>query len=384
MNERRLHFWVGLFCLTVMMMIGVMVFKFGKLGQHFRPRYAISIHFEETPGLFTRSPVMMNGITIGVVSDVKLDEKRGGVLVTAEIEEHFKLRKDTEVHLRKSLLGDASLEFTPGLSSEWLEPGALLAGHPASDPFEVVNQMQTEVTKTLRTFNETSSEWKQVAQNMNRLIETKEGNLDQVLEQTVLSLNEFTKTMQKASQTLIVAQDLLGDPENQANLKKTLAALPRLTEETGRTIATVKSTVETINQAAGKIDQNLANLNEVTKPLAQHSRGIIIRLDNSLANLQSVTKELDTFVKLTNTEDGSLKKLAVDPDLYDNLNRSALQLAVLLKNAEPLVKDLQIFSDKIARHPELIGVGGALKGSSGIKTEQEAEKVTRKPGLFAN
>ena len=84
------------------------------------------------------------------MADVQLDEQRGGVLVTAEIEEKFKLRKDTEVHLRKSLLGDASLEFTPGLSAEWLEPGALLAGNPASDPFEIVNQMQTEVTRTLR------------------------------------------------------------------------------------------------------------------------------------------------------------------------------------------------------------------------------------------
>ena len=132
-----------------------------------------------------------------------------------------------------------------------------------------------------------------------------------------------------------------------------------------------------------QIDQNLGNLNAVTQPLAQHSRGIIIRLDNSLANLQSVTKELDTFVKLTNTEEGSLRKLAVDPQLYDNLNRSALQLAVLLKNAEPLVNDLQVFSDKIARHPELMGVGGAIKGSSGIKNEAEADKITRKPGLFS-
>jgi phospholipid/cholesterol/gamma-HCH transport system substrate-binding protein len=31
------------------------------------------------------------------------------------------------------------------------------------------------------------------------------------------------------------------------------------------------------------------------------------------------------------------------------------------------VKDLRIFSDKVARHPELIGVSGALKGSSGLK-----------------
>jgi hypothetical protein len=54
---------------------------------------------------------------------------------------------------------------------------------------------------------------------------------------------------------LLVAQSLLGDPENQENLKKTLAALPRLTEETGRTIATVKATVETINRGS-RADQS--------------------------------------------------------------------------------------------------------------------------------
>jgi phospholipid/cholesterol/gamma-HCH transport system substrate-binding protein len=31
------------------------------------------------------------------------------------------------------------------------------------------------------------------------------------------------------------------------------------------------------------------------------------------------------------------------------------------------VRDLKIFSDKVARHPEIIGVGGALRGSSGLK-----------------
>lgn len=386
MNERKLHFWVGLFCLGVMATIGLMVFQFGKLGQLLRPRYAVSIHFEETPGLYNRSPVVMNGITIGSVSEVKLDQQRGGVLVIAEIEEKYKLRKDSEVHFRKSLLGDASLEFTPGLSTEWLEPGALLAGHPPTDPLEIVGEMQSEVTKTLRAFNETSEEWKMVASNMNKLIETNEGNLNEVLEQTVVSLNNFSKTMEQAGDTLVVAKDLLGDPENQANLKRTLAALPKLAEETSLTIANLKSTVQTINGAAVKIDQNMENLTEVTKPLAQHSRGIIIRLDQSLANLQSMTKELDTFVKLANTEDGSLQKLATDPELYDNLNRSAIQLSVLLKNADPLIKDLQVFSDRIARHPELMGVGGALKGSSGLKDEAEfeqpRERVTNRPGLF--
>jgi len=32
-----------------------------------------------------------------------------------------------------------------------------------------------------------------------------------------------------------------------------------------------------------------------------------------------------------------------------------------------------VFSDKVARHPELIGVSGALRGSSGLKYPEDAE-----------
>jgi phospholipid/cholesterol/gamma-HCH transport system substrate-binding protein len=38
-----------------------------------------------------------------------------------------------------------------------------------------------------------------------------------------------------------------------------------------------------------------------------------------------------------------------------------------MKNLDLVMKDLRVFSDKIARHPELIGAGGALRGSSGLK-----------------
>ena len=35
--------------------------------------------------------------------------------------------------------------------------------------------------------------------------------------------------------------------------------------------------------------------------------------------------------------------------------------------AEKITRDLEVFADKIARRPELIGVGGAVRPSSGLK-----------------
>jgi phospholipid/cholesterol/gamma-HCH transport system substrate-binding protein len=72
-----------------------------------------------------------------------------------------------------------------------------------------------------------------------------------------------------------------------------------------------------------------------------------------------------------NSEDGSINRFARDPELYENLNSSAESLNLLVRSLEPILKDVRVFSDKVARHPELLGVSGAMKGSSGIKEPDE-------------
>ncbi|MEZ5949624.1 MAG: hypothetical protein R3C12_10490 [Planctomycetaceae bacterium] len=61
------------------------------------------------------------------------------------------------------------------------------------------------------------------------------------------------------------------------------------------------------------------------------------------------------------------KDWAQDPQLYRNLQLSSASLAALLSNLEPIMQDMRVFSDKVARHPELLGVSGYMKGSSGLK-----------------
>jgi phospholipid/cholesterol/gamma-HCH transport system substrate-binding protein len=34
--------------------------------------------------------------------------------------------------------------------------------------------------------------------------------------------------------------------------------------------------------------------------------------------------------------------------------------------------DMRVLSDKLARHPELLGVRGAFQGSTGLKTSEDA------------
>lgn len=360
MTERQLQFRVGLFVIAALATAGVMVFQFGELRSFWEPRYTLAIHFDSAPGVYPSTPVRRNGIAIGSVKEITFDDRRGGVRVLVEIREEVRLRKDAEPRLVRSLLGDASIEFTPGSSPEFLRPGAELEGTAPRDPLQIVSRFERKTAATLESFRATSREWHKVGQTVNELLETNRGNLATVVERSATALDQLTRTMQHAESTFTQVDRLVGNPENQENLRKTLRALPELVSQTRETVATVQSAVK-------KADQSLENVNRLTGPLADKSTSIAVRLDNTMAHLESMSEEFSSLAQLANRKDGSVRRFLADPELYRNLNRSATSLSVLLRNLEPVVRDLRIFSDKVARHPELMGIRGALQGSSGLK-----------------
>jgi phospholipid/cholesterol/gamma-HCH transport system substrate-binding protein len=370
LKEQQLQFRVGMFVILTCIAAGVMIFQFGKLQSYWQPRYALAIHFETAPGVYPSTPVRRNGISIGKVSEIRFDDERGGVIVVVEIRNEVRLRQDAKPRLVRTFLGDSSIEFSPGKSQQFLSGGIMLKGELPSDPMQIVNRMEEKMTVTLDSFHATSHEWEQVGRTLNDFLLTNHGNLNVVIERAATALHQFTETMRNADATLAEARQVIGDPQNQQNLRDALAALPKLAEETHETIVAVRGAIT-------NAEKNLKNIEQLTDPLARHSASIVGRLDHSLGNLESLTAELNDFAQLMTNEDGTLRKLAVDPRLYQNLNRSASSLAVLLKNVEPIVRDLRIFSDKVARHPELIGVGGAFRGSSGLKDPPEAETQYR-------
>lgn len=364
MNERQLQFRVGLFVLTALMICTALIIEFGDVQKYLQASYQLAIHFDSTPGLQRGTPVRQNGITIGKVSDVLLDEQAGGVLAVVDIHADRKLRKDARPVLVSTLLGDASIEFSAGSSKEFLGANTRINGVAAADPMQMIQRIELQVSDTLTAFAATSQEWKTLASNVNRLVQTQEGDLDVVIERAAQSLAQFTETMQTANTTLTSANQILADPQLQQDLKATVAALPAMVQDTRETIAAARMSVQ-------KIGENLDNLSQATDPLAEHSRSIVVKLDGSLGQLESLLTELNAFARMVNSEDGSVRRFASDPQLYENLNASAESLNLLVRSLEPILKDVRVFSDKVARHPELLGVSGALRGSSGIKDVDE-------------
>ena len=374
MTDRQIQFRVGLFVISALITGAAMVFHFGKLESLWKKKYVISMRFESVSGVHRGTPVVRHGIKIGSVTEIVTNNNKPGVILLVAISETQHLRKDASPQIVSSIMGDSKIVIDPGVSTDFLKAGGNMIGKPASDPMEIVYHMEQQVSKTLEAFTTTSKEWEKLAGNMNRLVETKEGNLDAVIERTATSLEEFSQAMRKMNTMMSSVNELVGDPKQQEHLKRTMAAMPAMIESTHRTIASVEVAVK-------KAGQNLDNLAQVTDPLAKHSQSMIIKLDRSLTRLDSIMAEMNTFTRALNQGDGSLKKFMSDPELYRNMSRSASSLTVLLNNLEPIARDVRVFSDKIARHPEILGVSGAMKGSSGLKDPQEQPSRIKQSGF---
>jgi len=359
-DEKTMQFRVGIFVLAGLVVAAIMAFQFGEFRHLWEPRYTLAIHFDDAPGVAPSTPVRQNGIPIGSVSEIVIDNEHGGVLVLASIREKFRLRKDARPKLSVSLLGDANIEFSVGQSREFFGQGDRLKGMPPVDPMNIVNRMEEQMSVTMNAFQDTTRQWEEVGQNVNSLLGTNRENLGLAIERAAVGLEQFAVTMQNADRALSEANKVLADPQVQEDLRRTIAALPRMVSETQNTISAIKQSVQSA-------DQTLSHLSQATEPLAKKSASIINKLDRTLGSMESLAEELNDAAQMVTKKDGTFFKLTSDPELYRNLNQSTASLAVLLKNLDPIVRDIRIFSDKVARHPELMGVRGAINPSSGLK-----------------
>jgi phospholipid/cholesterol/gamma-HCH transport system substrate-binding protein len=363
MDERKLQFRVGLLVIVALAVGSWLVIRFGDVQRSWRKHYDISIRFDSAAGLYPSAPVLLNGVVVGAVKQVVLDGAQGGVIVSVEIRDDVRIRADALPMVARSLLGETAIEFTRGSAKEFLEAGAEIVGQGAPDPMVAVQRLEARASAALELLGETGAEWKLVARNLNSLMDTNRGHFDVVVERAAESLHQLTITLQTTQKMVAAANKIVSDPASQQALQETLIAMPELVQETRQTIAATRSAIDNINR-------NLINLAQVTEPISKRGDLMVAKLDSSLGNLDALLSEMNRFAKLVNSEDGTLQKFTADPSLYENLDKSSQSMAVLLKNLEPIIRDLREFSDKIARNPEILGVGGALRPSPGLKDQE--------------
>ena len=355
MNDRVMQFRVGVVVLATAIITGILIVLFGDLPSLVQATSPLKMSFTDARGVADGTPVRKNGILVGRVSDVQLDE-RGGVSVLAKIDSYVPIYRDEQPRIASTLLGDAEIQLVPGTvrpPRQRVGKDEVLVGAVSRDPFEVFATLEPKLGGAMQSLAEASESVKKLTDNLDRLLLGEDDKFSSMVQKTDAALDAFNLAMANI-------HDVMGDPQARANLKQTLNSLPDVIND-------LRTTVQGIGETVDTADRNLRNLEGLTKPLGERGEGMVAQIDVTIGRLDETLQQASMFTKALNESQGTLGKLVRDPQVYNDLAQAAGNVNRLTRELRPIVDDVRVFTDKIARHPEQLGVKGALDRRAGLK-----------------
>jgi ABC-type transporter Mla subunit MlaD len=363
-------------------------------------------------------------VRIGEVHSVRLDNVTGKVEVDIRVDEKNVLPKGDRPTLQQSLLGgEAAIAFLPPLNPKDadptpVQPGSTLEGvnpadagslvqqtadlvKPAQEALneirkvaEGLNKMGPILEETVKDFREvgkmarqvgpdlqkTSAEIRALAKSTRETIPEVQKTNDEIRTavrtwgkvgervDVLLKTNEdkIVKSIDRMEETLKRVNEVFSD-ENQRNIRDTLKNAKNASGQFDELIKDSRVTMKQMNDSLKRADDALTELQKVMKPLGDRGPTILKNVEESTDALNKTLKDTRELIQMAARSDGTVSKLILDPSLYNNLNDSATMVTKILPRLDRVLRDMEIFADKLARHPELIGLGGALRPSSGMK-----------------
>ncbi|MEM6643810.1 MAG: MlaD family protein [Bacteroidota bacterium] len=260
--------------------------------------------YPNVAGLTVSNPVLFNGLGIGRVSALKLQQDQGRIVVAVDIDASFFVGKvDTASLANNDFFGTKAIIISPGKDRSPLAPGDTLKADIGED---LLSQIEP------------------VADNLNTTI-TKINSLLDKLNSTDL---------QGAVDTLKYSMGVLTAKANNLQIEKTNQKI----------IAMIESFTERSEQLSGLIASSkslIDSLNQV--PLASTLKAVNVSLE-----------EVNELLRAVQSEEGTVGKLLNDDSVYNSLTKLLIDLDKLAIHFNNYPKD---FLKPLGRkHKKLKGI----------------------------
>lgn len=365
MDERVLSFRVGVVVVAAVTITVILVFLFGTVPQTLGPTYTVKVRFPRAPGVSVNTPVRKSGITIGRVTKVDLLEE-GGVLLTLRLDQDkpVRLNEYPRISTGSLVTGDAVVEFVRNEADPNTTPlkdgDYLTNGQVAGDPFEVLLGLEQRMASAFSSIEEAANRASVILENL-QWLGSDRARFQELLTKTESAITSFDQAMRSID-------TVLGDPQLREQLRQGLADLPRLFEQAKLTLEQTRTTLNGFDQVTRRAEANLANLEKLTGPLAERGERIIASIEGSADNLDTLLQQLVHLVEGINQRQGTLGKLVYDDEVYLKIKSAVENVEEVTRRLRPVINDIRVFTDKIARDPSQLGVRGALeRRPTGIK-----------------
>lgn len=411
MDDNGYRFGVGVLVLASAIIGVLLIAFFGAVPKFWMERYRFTVNFPSAPNVGVDTPVRKNGVHIGRVAKVELRRQRGGgVDLLLEIDRSYELLVGEVPRIKTGSLisGDSIIEFVEPDSKELLTRFDGFSGSPKDGVLDerelqasqqVIGQQDfiakgEVVPDPLEAFGDMAG----LANSLQRVAERLD-NILSVAQDTFggdnTPIRDVTSRMQTTLDNINVTVgtiNRIGTQIERANLPDLVAealnTLPGLIQKAEGTLTQLQSTLkgfeefsdslesiggefqgigETVRSALSNADQAIGNLAEITEPISQRSDQIAANLGNALANIEGLAADLKIFARRLNNSQGTLARLVDDPSMYgkfsdtlDNIRLVSGNVEVITRRLQPVIEDVRVTADKLARDPAQMGVRGIL------------------------
>jgi phospholipid/cholesterol/gamma-HCH transport system substrate-binding protein len=207
-----------------------------------------------------------------------------------------------------------------------------------------------------------------LAQGINQALGDEQGQqrIFEMMDRAVIALDEFSKTMRSIEE--VVADEGLRD-----GLQQALTDLPAAVRDVRNTMQDAGQVLQSFDKVILSADKNLRNLEGLTEPLGRSGQDLIDAALTAVEGVDRLMEEINVFGRSITTSTGTVGQLLNDRELYDNFNNLAANANALIwqlneraKDLRPILGDIRVFTDKVAREPGRV-VGGALNRGPGVK-----------------
>ena len=414
MEESGYRFGVGVLVMASAIIGVLLIAFFGAVPTLWVDRNRVSINFPSAPRVAVDTPIRKNGVLIGRVSAITLRPGNEGVIIRMELERKVELRKGEVPRIVSGsiITGDAVIEFvepTPESNlrrfdgtmgtprdgvldaresaaiNEFITDNSFLdGGEVAKDPFESLTRLESTLVPVLTTVERALARIDSIGASVQEVVGQDNGPVRELVTSIRATANDVQTTVNTVNRVVMQFENAQ-IPNAIAN---GLTLLPELFQEAQTTLAQTQRTLkgfeqfsasleglgkefegigDTIREAVDNANVAIKNIADITEPVSKNSDVLVANAVRALANLDTLAMDLKRLTSRINNSNGTVSQLIDNPQLYykatdtlNNIQSASGNIQVLTQKLQPILNDVRIFTDKVARDPGQIGVRGAL------------------------
>lgn len=424
MEESGYRFGVGVLVMASAIIGVLLIAFFGAVPTLWVDRNRVSINFPSAPRVAVDTPIRKNGVLIGRVSAITLRPGNEGVIIRMELERKVELRKGEVPRIVSGsiITGDAVIEFvepttesnlrrfdgtmgTPrdgvldaresAAINEFISDNSFLdGGEVAKDPFESLTRLESTLVPVLTTVERALARIDSIGASVQEVVGQDNGPVRELVtsirataddvQTTVNTVNRVVMQFENAQIPNAIANGLTMLPDLFKEAQTTLAQTQRTLKGFEQFSASLEGLGkefegigETIREAVENANVAIKNIADITDPVSKNSEVLVANAVRTLANLDALAMDLKRLTSRINNSNGTVAQLIDNRQLYDkttdtlnHIQSASGNIQVLTQKLQPILNDVRIFTDKVARDPGQIGVRGALSArplGAGIK-----------------